>query len=239
MAANLAATASTWMEMVDNANVAGTTPTPSSPQPSNLASATKLWIEKQGTNTPTMKSIPNLAAAAHTWMEMLDNADVAGTTPAPSFSQLPNLASTTALWMEMQGTNTPSLTPISTHQSTHPSLLAGIAQIWLDMDSTTDAAVKFSFPQPHNLLAATTQLWLDMKIPANPSPHPKDMEVDANVGANLPSTGDNQHPVDTSNLTVSLSKIILTHQFTEGNFLCVPVEWFSNQEPSDADEMSK
>ena len=136
-------------------------------------------MEMQDSDTPIIKPTPNMGhsansghhadlggianfqAAAHTWMEMIDTANVAGTTPAPSFPQLSNLTSTTALWMEMQGTNTP------THQSFHPSPFADIVQIWLNMDSPTNVAVGSSIQQPHDALTATTQLWLDMELPAD------------------------------------------------------------------------
>ena len=89
-------------------------------------------MEMQGSDTPIIKPTPNMGhsansghhadshhradlggianfqAAAHTWMEMINTANVAGTTPAPSSPQLSNLTSTTMLWMEMQGTNTPA-----------------------------------------------------------------------------------------------------------------------------------
>ena len=67
-----------------------------------------------------------------------------------------------------------------------------------------------------------------MEIPADSSASSKAMEVDADVGADSQSTNDNQHPVDPLNLTVIPSKITLPHQFTEGNFLGVPVEWLSD-----------
>ena len=107
------------------------------------------------------------------------------------------------------------------------------------MDSPTNVAVGSSIQQPHNALAATTQLWLDMEIPANSSASPRAMEVDADVGADPQSTNDDQHPVDPLNLTVTPSKITLPCRFTEGEFLGVPVAWFSDQESPDADEMSE
>ena len=126
---NFAAAACTWMEMVDNASISSTTPAPSSSPPSNLAMTTALWMEMQGSDTPIVKPTPdmghsadsggiaNFQAAARTWMEMINTANVAGTTPAPSSPQLSNLALTTELWMKMQAptppqANLPTLHPL-------------------------------------------------------------------------------------------------------------------------------
>ena len=100
--ANFEAAACTWMEMVDTADVAGPKPAASSLQLSNLASTTMLWMEMQGTNTPTCQSShPSpFANIAQIWLDMDSPTDVA---VGSSIQQPHNtLTATTQLWLDME-----------------------------------------------------------------------------------------------------------------------------------------